>query len=244
MYSNKLLLLFFLGLFLVSRTTAQDGCYTCSRDSLLIQFSASRTTAEKVKLLRWIIDFAPTADSANYFIEQLISLNPQDKDLAPYKKIQLGNVYRMKNENGRALQLYQEAVFLFDQKHKRIPNLLLGFRNLYNLLNRQEERYRYYKKKLDEYLSTGPYENTAACYHGIAGYFAYTADYNQAISYYLKGAEVFKNFYPYWYYNAMGIVGIYYAEWGNFTKALTYLDFALPKIKATRGVLETANGYY
>ena len=246
MQHNKLLSIFIVCMVIAIQSKAQDNCYTCNRDSLIKELSATSEVSEKVKLLQWIIDFAPTVDSANYYIEQLFSYKDHARSLniGAYKKIHSGNIHRMKNENELALKNYHEAVTLFDQQQKKIPMLLMGFRNLYNLLNLQEERYRYYKTKLDHYLLKGPYENTAAAYHGIGGYFAYTADYNQAISYYLKAAEVFKNFYPYWHYNAMGIVGIYYAEWGNYSKAIDYLNYALPHIKATKGVLETADGYY
>jgi two-component system, NtrC family, sensor kinase len=246
MLSKKLLSTFSICILIISSINAQDNCYTCSRDSLINQLNINTDVVERVKLLQWIIDFAPTIDSANLYIEQLLSFkeNTQHLNLEAYKKIHSGNTYRMRNENELALQEYHEAVSLFDEQQKKIPLLLMGFRNLYNLLNRQDERYRYYTSKLDYYLSKGPFENTAAAYHGIAGYFTYTADYNQAISYYLKAAEVFKKFYPYWHHNAMGIVGIYYAEWGNYSKALDYINYALPHIKATKGVLETADGYY
>ncbi len=50
----------------------------------------------------------------------------------------------------------------------------------------------------------------------------------------MKGAEVFKKFYPYWYYNALGIVGVYYAEWGNEKKAWEYFNYALPILDSLR----------
>ena len=230
----------------ITNIKAQEGCYTCDLDSLKAELQIAKSPEEKFKLLKWIVDFEPTVDSANYFIDQLLQLNNKFKEIdeAPYLLLKSGNEYKQKNDNESALQLYHEAVDLFDLQHKKIPNLLLGFRNIYNLINKQEERYIYYKSKLDYYLANGPFENTASCYHCIAGYYTYTADYNQAISYYLRGSDVYKQFYPYWYYNALGIVGIYYAEWGNYEKGLAYINFALPKIKATRTILETANGYY
>ncbi len=215
---------------------AQDSCYNCNRDSIIRQLPLVKTDAEKIKALSIIIDFSPTADSANYYIGQLIQLNKNHHlvDEAAYKKIAEANNFYLKKEYRSALESYKNAVGLFDKKGKKIAALLLGFRNIFNLLNTQEERYEYYKGKLNYYLINGPYENTSACYHGVGGYYTYTADYNQAISFYLKGADVFKKFYPYWHYNALGIVGIYYAEWGNEKKALEYFNYALPILDSLR----------
>lgn len=227
----------------------QDSCYTCSRDSLRAQLLIEDLPARKISLLTSIIDFAPTAASANGYIEQLISLNNQEKilDVEPYRKLKEANDFYFKKDYGSALNAYKQCVLQFDKEKKKIPNLLLGFRNLFNLLNIQQERYTYYKSKLDYYLVNGPMENTAAGYHGIGGYYSYKADYNQAISFYLRAAEVFKKFYPYWYYNANGIVGITYSDWGNLSKGLAYLNYALPNLKrlhAQNPFTELTTGYY
>ena len=228
---------------------AQDSCYTCDRDSMITKLSIAKTNVEKVKLLTLIIDFAPNADSANLYIQQLIDVNSQQKliDIEPYKIIKQANNFYSKKEYVNALRYYKNAVEIFDKKRKKIVNLLLSFRNLFNLLNMQEERFKYYNDKLSYYLLNGPFENTAAAYHGVGGYYTYTADYNQAISYYLKGAEVFKKFYPYWYHNALGIIGIYYAEWGNLKKGLDYLNYTLPILKSLwsqRPPVKRTGAYY
>ena len=180
----KIATLFILVKCLTFTTIAQDSCYSCNRDSLITQLPLAKSGAEKIKLLILIIDFDPTLDTANYFIEQLIDLNKNYQliDDAPYKKIKQANDFHRNKQYTQALESYHNAVELFDKKKKKIVSLLLGFRNVYNLLNKQEERYKYYKEKLDYYLVNGPSENTAACYHGVAGYFTFTADFNQAIS--------------------------------------------------------------
>ena len=218
------------------KTNAQENCFNCNRDSIIRQLPFLKTAAEKIKSLSIIIDFSPTADSANYYIEQLVQLNKKYQlvDDLPYQKIAEANTYYVKKDYRKALDAYKYAVQLADKKLIKTVSLLLGFRNVFNLLNIQEERYEYYSGKLNYYLINGPYENTAACYHGIGGYYTYTADYNLAISFYLKGAEVFKRFYPYWYYNALGIVGVYYAEWGNEKKAWEYFNYALPILDSLR----------
>jgi two-component system NtrC family sensor kinase len=228
---------------------AQDSCYTCNRDSMIRRLPLVKTNTEKIKLLTLIIDFSPTSDSANYFIGQLIQLNYKNGliDKAPYQKIFEANNFYFKKQYADALDAYKGAVELFDKKRKKIPTLLLGFRNLFNLLNIQEERLKYYDEKLKYYLINGPFENTAPSYHGLGGYFTYKADYNQAISFYLKSADIFKKYYPYWYYNELGIIGVYYAEWGNLNKGLEYLNYALPILNSIRSqspFTESTSAYY
>jgi len=228
---------------------AQDSCYTCNRDSMIRRLPLVKTNTEKIKLLTLIIDFSPTSDSANYFIGQLIQLNNKNGliDEAPYQKIFEANNFYFKKKYTNALDAYKVAVELFDKKRKKIPNLLLSIRNLFNLLNIQEERLKYYDEKLKYYLINGPFENTAPGYHGLGGYYTYKADYNQAISFYLKSADIFKKYYPYWYYNELGIVGVYYAEWGNLNKGLEYLNYALPilnSIWSQSPFTESTRDYY
>jgi two-component system, NtrC family, sensor kinase len=245
MFFKKINFLFLITIGVITSINAQEGCYTCNRDSLKAELKIAESPEEKFKLLKWIVDFDPTVDSANYFIDQLLELNKKNKEIdeAPYLLLKSANQSRQNNDNETALNMYHKVVDLFDVQHKKIPNLLLGFRNMYNLLNKQEERYIYYKKKLDYYLTIGPFENTASCYYGIGGYYSYTADFNQAISYYLRSADVFKKYHPFWYYNTLGVVGVYYADWGNYEKSLSYINYALPKLKATNRS-EGAYGYY
>jgi signal transduction histidine kinase len=241
---------FFILLQLVTfRVVGQDVCYTCSRDSFISVLGRTSGNAERIKLLAQIIDLAPTTDSANRYIEELLTLNGSIKtiDGLPYRKLFEANALFKEKKYRESLDSYFASVELFDRSKKKMVNLLLDFRNIFNLLNIQPQRRAYYQKKLDYYLLNGPSENTAACYHGIAGYYVFTGNYNQAISYYLKAAEVFKRFYPYWYYNEIGIIGVQYGEWGNFKKALEYLNFALPKmdsIKEQSPFSENTGAYY
>ena len=245
----RIAILFILFGCVIIKINAQDSCYTCNRDSMIKKLPLVKTNTEKIKLLTLIIDFSPTSDSANYFIEQLIQINKKNRLIneEPYQKIVEANNFYFKKQYANALDAYKVAVELFDKERKKIPTLLLGFRNLFNLLNIQEERFKYYDEKLKYYLINGPFENTAAGYHGLGGYYTYKADYNQAISFYLKSADIFKKYYPYWYYNELGIIGVYYAEWGNLNKGLEYLNYALPildSIRSQNPFTESTNGYY
>jgi signal transduction histidine kinase len=131
-----------------------------------------------------------------------------------------------------ALNSLKKAVELFDQQKRVIVTLLSRIRLLYNQLNKQEERLQYYKEKLAYYLLNGPVENTAPCYHAFGGYYRYKADYNLAISNYLRAAAIYKTFYKRSYNNDIGVIGVTYAIWGNDEKADYYLKIALPLHKA------------
>jgi two-component system, NtrC family, sensor kinase len=228
---------------------AQDSCFRCGRDSLLQVFRQTADIKRKVQLLTLLIDFAPTDKQNEAYLDQLIQLNKtaQVIDGRPYEKLREANRFAAQKNFREALDAYHKTVELFDKHHKIIVNLLLGFRGVYNELYNQEERFAYYKKKLDYYLVNGPVENTAACYHGIGGYYVFMANYNLTISYYLRAADVFRKFYPYWFYNENGIIGIYYAEWGNVEKGLEYLNYALPllqKWQKESPFSEQTAGYY
>jgi two-component system NtrC family sensor kinase len=134
----------------------------------------------------------------------------------------------------------KESVDFFDRQKKVIAPLLTKIRTLYNILNKQEERLEYYQKKLDYYRLNGPVENTAACYHGIAGYYNYKADYNLAISNYLRAAVIFKPYWQYYYRNELAVVGVTYKRWGNDEKAGYYLNLVLPLLKEHHDSLNIA----
>ena len=124
---------------------------------------------------------------------------------------------------------------LFDKQHKVIFPLLINMRILYNFLNDQDARLHYFQKKLEYYLVNGPYQNTAPCYHAIAGYYLYKGAFNQAINNYMKGAEVFRKFQPNFYAQILYVLGMTYNQWGNFDKARYYAALSPPLVaKAKR----------
>jgi len=121
------------------------------------------------------------------------------------------------------LDSVQAAIVAFDQMGRPVPNLLSLVRGYYNFLNRQEERRAYYQAKLRYYQARGATENTAACHHGLGGYYAYRGDFNQGIGHYLRAADLYRGFDRHYYYNEIAVVGATYAKWGNPAKALPYL---------------------
>ena len=219
---------------------AQEGCFNCNYDSLVKQLPLKSTDAEKIKLLTLLVDLYPEfpiqpPDVMMAYLEQLIALNKKSPviDSHSYESMYESFVQWRNGSLDNALSNFSKTIDLFDQQKKIIINSLGEIRDLYNRLNRQEERLQYYKRKLDYYLLNGPAENTAPCYHGIAGYYFYKADYNLAITNYFRAAAVYKTFSQYKYNNDIGVIGVAYALWGNDEKADYYLKRALPLYKAT-----------
>jgi len=209
---------------------AQNDFYHNEMDSLHRALSKQKTTKDSILILQKLVDFTPIRayETSGYpdDVSKLLELNKRDKVIEPlpYELLKKGNEYWNNKQYKEALAVLQSAVTEFDKQHKNIYTLLLNMRFLYNFLNDQNSRFTYYQCKLEYYQVNGPYENTAPCYHAIAGYYNNKGAYNQAINNYLKAGEVFKKFAPFAYTNALGVVGSVYASWGNNTKAMYYLQ--------------------
>jgi two-component system NtrC family sensor kinase len=229
MKKHILAALVFTSFFLIPGKASAQACFDCSYDSLVKQFWATEPEQEKADLLTKIIHTRMSGDTTLYFINQLLQLEGKVKgvDMAPYKALRDAYIHiRARNQPEEALEDLKKAVSLFDKNKTVIVSLLANIRNLFNRLNQQEEKFQYYKEKLEYYKINGPIENTAPCYHGIAGYYVNMADYNQAISNYLRAAHVFKKFSRSWYMNEISVVAVQYAEWGNSERAHYYNDSA------------------
>jgi len=214
----------------------QNYLATAQYDSLARELPKKTTDAEKIKVLQQLIDLEPefpikpTQQVINN-LDQLIDLNNKAQviDAAGYKSLRESYQLWRNGNFERALIGCKKSIELFDKQKKVHFRFLLQIRVLHNLLNKQDDRFKYYTEKLNYYLLNGPQENTAACYHGIAGYYRIKADYNLAISNYLKAAKILKTFDTLYYYNEIGVIGVMYAEWGNDDKADYYLKQAIPK---------------
>jgi|SRR6185312_232616 len=224
---------------------AQNDFAHAEMDSLQKVLAKQRTAKDSLITIQKLVDFTPVRsdETLSYpdHYKMLLDLNEKVKliDLAPYQLMREGNQYWAKREYNKSLRSFQQAVELFDKQHKVIFPLLINIRILYNFLNDQDARLRYFQKKLEYYLVNGPYENTAPCYHGIAGYYLYKGAYNQAINNYMKGAEVFRKFEPTFYVQILYVLGMTYNQWGNFDKARYYAGKAIPlsqKQKDTSGI--------
>jgi len=221
---------------LSANVKAQEYCYSCDPDSLQAQLKLKKSPAEKIKILEWLIESSRVEEYNSLqlqFINQLIEYNQQSKtiDPAPYLKLRDGMLLYKKNDWKGALTKFKESIELFDKSKKVIATQLTRIRILFNKLNDQEGRLKYYTEKLAYYKINGPIENTASCYHGLAGYYTFKNDFNSAISNYLKAASVYKKFDSFYYANEIAVISTIYADWGNYKKAKEYFTMALTLLK-------------
>jgi adenylate cyclase len=100
-------------------------------------------------------------------------------------------------------------------------------RLLFNSAGKQQEKFQYYSEKALFYKTHGPVENSADCYHGIAGYYFYLGDYDKTIEYYMRARDVYKSFDPFGYATEGAVIGNIYLLWGNLDKAEAYLESGL-----------------
>ena len=230
--------------FLAGTRAARAQAISVGFDSLQNVFSQQNTIAGRIRVLQELVDADPTfALHEPKYIIQLLELNKQAKliDPYPYQLLEQALQYAQAGQTSKALSTTELAVHEFDKQHKMISPLLFNIRLYFNKLNDQESRLKFYQKQLEYYQVNGPVENTASCYHGLAGYYFYQAQYNQAITYYLKGAEVYRKFNPRLYFNAISVVGANYVNWGNNEKALYYMEKVLMPLSKTWGKGEVNN---
>lgn len=209
----------------------QFRCIDCSEDSINHIFTKMITRDDSLNYYVLILDNIGVLVNQKKIIADLNALIRINKELnridsRPYEWYRDGMILWENHEKENGIDKLKKAIELFDQQRKIFGHLSLLnlLREYFNYANKQEERLAYYQGKLDYYQKNGPIENTAACYHSIAGYFAYKAKYNMAISYYLRAAEVYKTFSLYGYYYEFSAIGTYYYLWGNYDKSKEYLQ--------------------
>ncbi len=225
-------------IFSIQSAFSQKVNFNFDYDSLAKQVPFKTTDVEKIQLLSLLVDMAPEfsiepTQRQITHLDELIALNKKTgTHSSAYELMRESLELWRSGDLENALSKCKKTVELFDKQKKIITPFLSQIRVLYNRLNRHDDRLQFYKRKLEYYLLNGPVENTAACYHGIAGSYVYKADYNLAISNYLKSAAVYKSFDTRNYNNEIGVAGVYYALWGNNEKADYYLKIAIPQHKA------------
>jgi len=244
-------LIFLLPFYLLAgRCLAQEDFARATMDSLQKQLATTRTAGDSLLILQQLTDVVPIrqGETISYtdWVPKLLQLNNRFKLInpSPYQLIEDGNKYWTNKQYPEALKSLQAAIGIFDKQHKQIVPLLMNMRILYNLVGNQEERLRYYNQKLEYYLVNGPSANAAPCYHAIAGYYLIEGAYNLALNNYLKGADIFREYNPHYYANAISIVGSTYAEWGNIEKGTHYLKYLIPVAKKLDDKYMLSSAYY
>jgi class 3 adenylate cyclase len=210
---------------------AQKPCIDCTTDSIQSMIRNARTAEDTLYSIINYLDYADMFDDPKQIVvltDQVIRLNKKLNliNIKPYELFRDSRMLLARNETAKSIEMVKQAISECD-KEKKILSLdswLGGLRILYNTAGMQKEKLAYYEEKLAYYEENGPVENKGVCYHSIAGYYALKADYNNAISYYLKAAEVFKPYSPLAYANDIAVVGTNYYIWGNYQKAKYYLQ--------------------
>lgn len=227
------LLLAFCSICCINNTWAQQDFFHNKMDSLATVLSKQKTPKDSIRLLQQLADCTPirVTETVGYpdYISKLLELNKDNKafDPTPYQKLQKATRTWGAKKYRETLATLQSVVEDFDKQHKQMVMLLLSMRILYNLLDDQPGRLKYYTQKLEYYQVNGPVENTAPCYHAIAGYYYYKNENNMALSNYLKAAAIYKTFDHTIYIATLSVIGLQYADWGNNAKAREYLKKSL-----------------
>ncbi|MFD1470605.1 ATP-binding protein [Hymenobacter caeli] len=115
----------------------------------------------------------------------------------------------------------------YDRLRRPVPNLISELGRLIAQLQPPDSVYAFYQSRLAFYRKRGARENMAICYHGLGRYYVERGDYNQAISSYLRAADLYGTYNRYLQANDLKVAGRFYADWGNPAKALAYLRQSL-----------------
>jgi signal transduction histidine kinase len=246
----QILIIFFLQLSGIT-ASAQDSCFNCNQDSLGGMLIQAKSDEEKIRLLELLSMLKlgrinrPDDSLAIVYLQSLVDLSRSRKidNIDAYKSVLEGARFYKKKNFQEAQNAFKFAVALFDKTHRKITVLLLVIRYTHNEIGNQEDRYKYFSEKLHYYLTNGPFENVAPCYQGLGGYYLYKADYNLAISNYLRAVALYKTFSFRYYYNELGVVAGTYSDWGNYEKSLEYFNIALPLAKLANDSMTIAAFY-
>ena len=208
--------------------------YNYNKADLLRQLNSAKTDTAKLNLLfslafdnNYLVESPAYIDTG--YVKQIISINERAKlfDDTPFRTLELALREGAKNNYAGEIALLKTSIDQFDVQNIEIVMLLIETRWIFNVANKQEEKYQFYTKKLSHYLQTGQYNNAAASYHCLAGYYILKSDFNSAINNYLKAGELFKSFSHLWYMHEFIIVAADYNNWGNPAKSQVYLQKAL-----------------
>ncbi len=216
-------------------------CIDCTGDSINQIMLKARTSEDTLYAFVADLDNHGGPENNEGFVSlvnKLVQLNNRLKlvDTKPYELYRDGVLLWDRNEKENSIKKLKEAIEAFDRQKKILGDLSLlnALRVYLSFAGLHEERLAYYQEKLKYYQENGPLENMAACYHAIAGYYVYKADYNLAISNYLKAADCYKDFSARGYCNDICAAGKFYYEWGNYERSQYYLQIGHELARKTR----------
>ncbi|AII53259.1 ATP-binding protein [Hymenobacter sp. APR13] len=214
---------------------AQSGYWNADVDSLQQVLAGQRADTARVRTLVHMLHVTELTEPSHRrqaagLVAELLRLNTRTHQLpqeAPYRQLQAGLQHWLQQRPGPALAALQQAVELFDKGGQPVPLLLIDLAPVFNELHESEGRMRYFQRKLRQYKVAGGFpENEAACHLVLGGSYRHRGNFNQAISHYLRAADLFRHFNRRLYSNELMVAGSTYAEWGNTRKALQYMQMA------------------
>jgi tetratricopeptide (TPR) repeat protein len=215
-------------------------------DKLRLQIAKETDDTNRIKLLIQLGMNVAENDSV-----AILSLK-EANDLSVKKKYRYGLAYSQyyevldlcqKDRYEEAIHKCKQCIEELDSMHLVVGSPLVNIRFLFNQTGQQEEKFKYYSEKAAYYKLHGPIENLTVCYHGIAGYYYYLADYNKAIEYYMRSRDLIESNDPGDYAGETQIVGSMYMEWGNLDKAEEFLKSGRKELTRLK-IIENSFFYY
>jgi tetratricopeptide (TPR) repeat protein len=206
-------------------------------ENLRLQINKETNDTNKIKLLIYCgLSFYPDDPEQD-------SCFKEANDLSRKKNYRYGLVVGQyyeglllwrKGKYDEAIYKCERCIETLDSLHLTSSPLLLNIRVLFSLAGKQEEKLLFYSERAVYYKRHGPVENLAACYHAIASCYDYLSDFDKAIEYYLRAADIYKSFDSAGFANEMQVIGSEYLLWGNLDKAEVYLKSALSELVSTK----------
>ncbi|OGX85556.1 tetratricopeptide repeat-containing sensor histidine kinase [Hymenobacter glacialis] len=236
---------------LAAQTTPAHRYWEADGDSLRRVLATQRADTARLRTLLhmfYVGGYRSPSDYDSLFQERIRLLRRLKRPEARahqlfYADYQLSKV---KADPATRLRNLQATVEAFDSVGRPASGPLSGIGALFRELNQVEARETYLLAKVAQYEARGARENLASCHHLLGFPFAKRGDYNQAISHYLRAADLYSTFRRSGQENELKVVGASYADWGNPVKALLFLRQSLAvgaKLPRRKGIDQYAFTY-
>jgi hypothetical protein len=220
------LLIIFLFILFSSKSFAQ----TSVADKLRLEILAETDDTSRIKLLINLgLNYSENDSMASIYLKNAYELSVKENfryGLAYGQYYKVLELTENCNYN-EAIDKCKQCIESIDSLHFVVGGPLVNIRFWFNFAGKQEEKFKYYSEKAAYYKQYGPMRNLATCYHGIAGYYNYLADYDKGIEYYIRARDVVKSIDPGLYAGENQYIGSMYMEWGNLEKAEEFLNVGM-----------------
>lgn len=214
---------------LLAQNTARFHYWEANGDSLRRVLDTQHTDTARLRTLRHLEDVRGYHSLADYnaCLAELaqLALRLREPDARARRlNVSCQKLLLAKAPQTQYLDSLRALLVAYDRVGQPVPNLIS---ELGRLIQPQDSVYVFYQSRLAFYRKRGARENMAICYHGLGRYYVERGDYNQAISSYLRAADLYGTYNRYLQANDLKVAGGFYANWGNPTQALAYLRKSL-----------------